>query len=330
MTRVDRHRHITTMECIGDTGSVYYDIESSWIEEKGQWELGRSPSRAASGPNGFKQARFTADGASVVTVSEDCGLRQFVVPPDVLEIKAQLRPFTRRFLSGPITDMAVYPGFRLSDYSTQYLAAAVKNVPVKLYNMGLSDSGDTATYPVWNANREEYPQVYSLAFGSDGSTLYSGLKNKIAMHSVDAPGCEQTVTVVVEGTVSSIAVRVDGVVALGTFEGSLVLVDEGGLPKSTEVRRTGISQVSWSRDGNYVYCLVRKSDQVAIYDVRGSRIAGWLSQFPGQTSQRLYGSPTKTGFLAGGTDGSLHQWPGHNSIQPDIVQPAHEGMLTGL
>ena len=149
-----------------------------------------------------------------------------------------------------------------------------------------------------------------------------------------------------KGVVSAMAFSSDGVLAAGTFSGSVGLYDDSGsggtvavFPLDSPNARSedncvgqgkGVTQLLWSSCSRYLCVVERGSDGLGIWDIRvtGQRLA-WLKGRNALTPQRLGVDVAGQEVWAGGTDGFVRVWEGLG-MQAGIVDPvweftAHDG-----
>jgi WD40 repeat protein len=115
-------------------------------------------------------------------------------------------------------------------------------------------------------------------------------------------------------------------VAIGTFAGDLILADavnNGSKSTTVKVHKPGISQLLWSDDAHYIYCIGREADSVSVFDVRGQKISHRLIGFAGETKQRIFGATSGNHLYVGGSDGTIRQWT-NQDIQPSLIIPANQ------
>jgi hypothetical protein len=129
-------------------------------------------------------------------------------------------------------------------------------------------------------------------------------------------------TTTMKGLVTAMALS-EGVLAAGTNTRQVGLYAGDGcgetlgvfhLPEDEEDGGGGVTGLSWSACGRYLYISERRSDVVSVYDIRvtGHRMASFCGR-KAQTNQRL-GVDVATGLggevVAGGIDGMVRIWQG--------------------
>jgi WD40 repeat protein len=109
-----------------------------------------------------------------------------------------------------------------------------------------------------------------------------------------------------------------------------------GTEADLSIGGSGITQVSWSPCGRYLYIAERKSDGVVLYDIRKTgQLLGWLTGRAAQTNQRLAIDVVPTDsdsgheIWAGGMDGYVRMWKNPHekeaAIPPTYDFKAHNG-----
>jgi len=151
------------------------------------------------------------------------------------------------------------------------------------------------------------------------------------------------------GLVSALAI--DGsskVLAAGTYSRHVGLYDsmgEGecigvfcvqGTTADDQIGGAGITQISWSTCGRYLYIAERKSDGVIIYDIRKTgQLLAWLEGRRANTNQRMSVDIVTTDVSddnevwGGSSDGCVRIWKNaqqqEGAVLPTFEFNAHEG-----
>jgi WD40 repeat protein len=109
-----------------------------------------------------------------------------------------------------------------------------------------------------------------------------------------------------------------------------------GTSADGKIGGSGVTQVSWSPCGRYLYIAERKSDGIMVYDIRKTgQLLSWLRGRKAQTNQRL-GFDTVAmddqgghEIWAGGLDGLTRMWKNpyqhEGSIAPTFEFKGHDG-----
>ena len=352
--------------CIASTGESFCGtVANTNLDLDFAPTHGRIPPGAES--NCFRSADLSADGSTVLTLNEDQRLRSFVLPPDLLDEHDSLQCLEPQSIARPTKTLtsALYPGFSLANTGTTIALQACNDLPIRLVNI-LDFSYTHATYPWVNASTEAWIAPHSLLFSSDGLHFVAGTKEKLAVFDVSRDG-EGPVTgtstrksqksrrawgeheTPLSGIVTALSLsRNNEVLAAGTTGREIGLYAAGGMGEkvtSFSIRDdleagangAGVTQLSWSSCGNYLFVAERKSDAILIYDIRQGQRLSWLRGRKADTSQRLSFDLLQTSdsghdIWAGGTDGKVRIWRdvtrSEDVVDPDAVFPAGIGRST--
>lgn len=143
-----------------------------------------------------------------------------------------------------------------------------------------------------------------------------------------------------KGIVSALGLSLEGVLAAGTFGRWVGLYDgagRGGMVgvfevKDEDISGAGITQVLWSECGRYLCVVERQSDEIGVWDIRGTgKRLSWLRSRAAQTMQRLGAELSGSELWAGGKDGYVRVWEGIGTVE-GLIKPAwsfkaHDGKL---
>lgn len=260
-----------------------------------------------------------------------------------------------------------YPFFSLQDPSTALVLSSVRDHPIRL-NSTLTGYL-AASYPLVNPMTEEFICPHSLLFSSAGDRFVAGSESLISIFDLSRPGQEPIASMptgpkkkgmsysdamTMRGIVSALSADVStGVLAAGTFSRYVGLYDAFGRGDSIgvftlkgtaadeEIGGGGITQVSWSSCGRYLYIAERKSDGIMVYDIRKTgQLLSWLQSRSAQTNQRLdfdiVAADGEEGqeIWAGGLDGHFRMWKnphqGEGSLPPTLEFKGHDGQHSSL
>ncbi|ODQ65386.1 hypothetical protein NADFUDRAFT_51979 [Nadsonia fulvescens var. elongata DSM 6958] len=294
----------------------------------------------------FKRAQWTRDGSSIVTISEDNGIRLFIAPSDLLEFRDnkphEIYPYSRVYpgngLVSSVVSSSIYPQFELESYYSCLSLTAQRNEPIKLINLL---SGDTVgTYPLVD-HREQFLAPNEMVFADDGQTFTCGTMSKVSIFDTSRIGHEPILSFPTipsrhykrqglgdsnryhRGLVSSLNYQPSSgsqTLLAATYDGNACLYDlKSPFPSNiiSEVIKspvgTGITQTVWSNNERYVYLICRNCSEVPILDLRmGMAVCGFLTGSSIRNSQRIYADySSKYGLAIGGaeTDGYIYHWP---------------------
>ncbi|KAJ3012982.1 Telomerase Cajal body protein 1 [Thoreauomyces humboldtii] len=149
------------------------------------------------------------------------------------------------------------------------------------------------------------------------------------------------------GLISTIAFNPDfsGMYAAGSYAGSIGLYDERNdeLLQQMKIPRDGggrgVTQVEFSRDGNFLYSASRKADAISCWDIRNTGDVVSTLARKGNTNQRLAFSLDPSGrYLSTGDENGdvliydlqsaelVKRFSGHAGMSFSFCQPAAYGM----
>lgn len=320
----------------------------------------------ASHETSYRGLQWSADGTCLICTTYGHAVKTFVVPADLLEDRnelANLQPFSSIASSDPINATVGYPFFDLQDPNTTLILAAQRDHPLRL---SCALNGERiASYPVVNPLTEAYICPNSLLFNFGGDKFIAGSESLISVFDVSSSGRDPVLSTQtgpkklqddrwnpstsIRGIISALAIEPSSkVLAAGTFTRQIGLYDlEGqgacvgafslaGNDADAEIGGGGITQLSWSPCGRYLYVAERKSDGVMLYDIRNTgQLLSWCQSRKAMTNQRLaidIAMPGESSYevWAGGTDGVVRTWTDahlrEGAVPPRFEQAVHHGM----
>lgn len=307
--------------------------------------------------NVFRNAKFAADGTSVITHSEDNRLRTYVLPTDLLDEDDKHHSLVEHSsyqAASNIQSYALYPGFDLQDSSTTLALCGSAFVPISLKNVLHYDTVH-ATYPFINEKNEAHLPPRSLLFTRNGTHFIAGSENILAAFDCSRDGSgplfshrlkpgrkavQNSIQAQRRGTVSALSISTDGVLALGTSLREIALYEQEGLGRCTSVFSleaevgTGVTNVEWSPCGKYLLVAERQSDVVQVYDLRDThQKVSTLTGRNSNTTQTLNidAIPTANGYevWGGGLDGKVRMWKNPGRSEGPAVAEAEFKVAEG-
>ncbi|KAI4603046.1 hypothetical protein KJ359_005836 [Pestalotiopsis sp. 9143b] len=154
----------------------------------------------------YESAQWTADGTTVLTSDSSDTVSAFVLPPDLLEDRADplaLSPQVSIPLGETSNVLASAPYFSLSEAYTNQVLVSSRDHPIQLYYLfpatSSTDNDDgahkpvhapAASYPLIKARSETFLTASSLLWPSPGSHFIAGCKNFLARFDVTRSGEE--------------------------------------------------------------------------------------------------------------------------------------------
>lgn len=316
----------------------------------------------------FKSAIWSPDGTCVISNGADNHIRNYVIPPDLLEPRREqliLDPFCSITSFESVNALTCYPGYDLQSPGTTLVLSAAREHPIKLNS---SLTGElVSSYPLVSPTTEAYIVPHSLHFTSDGQKFIAGSESLLSVFDLSRNG-EGPLTsyktgpknaksswsnpaISLRGFVSALGLDQQyNVLAAGTLNRQVGLYDAGGEGEcigtfgvqGTEADKHtgghGITQLRWSRCGRYLYIVERKSDGVMIYDIRGTgQLLSWVEGRKAKTNQRMQidvvtGDDGEDQVFAGGSDGVVRIWRAphlqQGAVSPSAQFELHGGKLT--
>lgn len=285
--------------------------------------------------NFLKGVEWSPDGACLLTASDDNRLRVFDLSADVLEASGlgnadenSLDGIASAVDSSPpaitiqegelVYDYAWYKGMTAADPSTCCFATTCRALPIHLWDACTGEL--RCSYRAFD-DKDEVSASNSITFSPDGATLAAGASKVIRLFQTAVPGrsCRMRRTHSKKdsgqpGIISCLAFSPDteGLLAAGSYSGVAALYDGRTLAPAAVMsggHSTGITQVTWSPDGNFLYSGARQHPNILCWDVRNTgEVLYALDRQAGCTNQRLQFSiePLGRHMAAGDTEGKMH------------------------
>mmetsp|Transcript_4588 Transcript_4588/g.13196 ORF Transcript_4588/g.13196 Transcript_4588/m.13196 type:complete len:424 (-) Transcript_4588:321-1592(-) len=284
--------------------------------------------------NFLKGSQWSPDGACLLTASDDNRLRIFDLPADVL-VSRGLGNATESTLGhvaaaadsavAPVSvqegeliyDYTWFPGMSVADPVTCCFASTCRAHPIHLWDACTGSL--RCTYRAFD-DKDECTASNSIAFSPDGTHIAAGANKVIRLFKTDVPGAKYLSRASFTkkaggqpGIISCLAFNPDnsGIIAAGAYSGVAALYDAHTLAPATVMaggHSAGITQVSWSPDGNYLYTGARQDPSILCWDVRSSgHFLYAMRRSCGTTNQRLAFSIESGGrhLASGGADGCV-------------------------
>ncbi|KAL0915751.1 hypothetical protein M5K25_013204 [Dendrobium thyrsiflorum] len=237
--------------------------------------------------NFLKSVKWSPDGSSFLTSSDDQCLRLFYLPEDAYFNPGKLEEcqISQDSYSSTLTvneaemiyDYCWYPYMSTLDPATCVFVSTTRDHPIHLWD---TISGELrGTYRAYDA-MDEITAALSVSFNTCGAKLFAGYDKHIRVFDVHRPGrdFEQYSLAKVDagslGIASSIAFSptYSGMLAVGSYSQTTALYAETNMELLYVLhgQMGGITQVQFSKDGNYLYTGGRKDPYILCWDIRNT------------------------------------------------------------
>ncbi|KAL6528975.1 hypothetical protein OROMI_028861 [Orobanche minor] len=282
----------------------------------------------APNPNNFlKGVRWSPDGSCFLSCSDDNSLRVFSLPYDDSGGPANVpnsMPESDSYESNLVVsegesvyDYCWYPYMSASNPDLCVFATSTRDHPIHLWD---ANSGQLrCTYRAYDAV-DEITAAFSIGFNPNGNKIFAGYNKTIRIFEVHRPGRDfgqySTLSENKEGQsgiISSIAFSPtnSGMLAAGSYSQTTAVYREDNMELLYVLHGQdgGVTQVLFSKDGNYLYTGGRKDPYVLCWDIRKTvDIVYKLYRSSESTNQRIQFDIEPLGrYLGtGGQDGLVH------------------------
>ncbi|XP_078437371.1 transducin/WD40 repeat-like superfamily protein isoform X1 [Wolffia australiana] len=242
-----------------------------------------------SGNNFLKGVKWSPDGSAFLTSSDDDSLRLFYLPEGgdgggVAQAEADVDredSFESNLIvweGESVYDYCWYPFMSLQDMNSCVFASTCRDHPIHLWD---AFSGQLrATYRAYDA-MDEITAALSVSFNTFGTKIFAGYNKCIRIFDVHRPGRDFELHSTLKGNeglsgiVSSIGFSPshNGLLAFGSFNQTTAVYAEGNMELLFVLhgQEGGVTQVLFSKDGNYLYTGGRK-------EIRKIRSMRWERQ----------------------------------------------------
>ncbi|CAL9079622.1 unnamed protein product [Musa textilis] len=300
------------------------------------------------GCNFFKGVKWSPDGSCFLTSSDDNTLRLFYLPEDAFTDRAECTAadidgpadsYVSSLIVGEaetVYDYCWFPYMSASDPATCVFASTTRDHPIHLWD---ANSGQLrCTYRAYDA-MDEITAALSVCFNTSGSKLFAGYNKFLRVFDVHRPGREFQQHSLLKGNdgpsgsyscilmfsrsvvssdcsfgiVSSIAFSPThtGMLAIGSYSQMTAIYSEDNMELLYVLHGQlgGVTQVLFSKDGNYLYTGGRKDPYILCWDIRNTiGIVYQLYRSSEHTNQRISFDiePCGRHLGTGGEDGLVH------------------------
>ncbi|CAL0331421.1 unnamed protein product [Lupinus luteus] len=277
-----------------------------------------------SNPNNFlKAVKWSPDGSSFLTTSDDNTLRLFSLPGSESDVPVDFSgddSYAANLVmheGESIHDFCWYPYTSASDPVTNVFATTTRDHPIHLWD---ATSGELrCTYRAYDA-MDEITAAFSVAFNPAGTKIFAGYNKCIRMFDLHRPGRDFELYSTVKdkkegqtGVISSIAFSPShtGTLALGSYSQTTAIYREDNMELLYVLhgQEGGVTHVQFSRDGNYLYTGGRKDPYIMCWDLRNTVDCVYkLYRASENTNQRILFDidPSGQHLGTGGQDGFVH------------------------
>ncbi|WOK99193.1 hypothetical protein Cni_G07905 [Canna indica] len=278
--------------------------------------------------NFFKGVKWSPDGSCFLTCSDDNTLRLFYLPEDAFttdlaectaaEIDGQDSYYSTLVVSEAETvyDFCWFPFMSASDPTSCVFATTTRDHPIHLWD---ANSGQLrCTYRAYDA-MDEITAALSISFNTSGSKLFAGYNKYLRVFDVHRPGRDFQQLSLLKGNdcpsgiVSTVAFSPthNGMLAIGSYSQTTAIYSEDNLEPLYVLhgQQGGVTQVLFSKDGNYLYTGGRKDPYILCWDIRNTvQIVYQLYRSSEHTNQRVSFDiePCGQHLGTGGEDGLVH------------------------
>ncbi|KAJ4755770.1 Telomerase Cajal body 1 [Rhynchospora pubera] len=312
--------------------------ESAAVTQESQFWFGAAPVRLYhfadqfrnSGPNKnnnnfLKRVKWSPDGSCFLTCSDDNSLRLFYLPEDACTTEHTSAASSDSYGAGlmvnegeSVYDYCWYPYMHAPDPTTCVFASTTRDHPIHLWDCVTGQL--RCTYRAYDA-MDEITAALSVSFNSSATKLFAGYNKVMRVFDVHRPGREYAEYPLAKGDgtsaglVSSIcftpAQAQSSMFALGSYNQTTTVYAEDTMEPLYVLygQEGGVTQVLFSKDGNYLYTGGRKDPYILCWDIRNTvSILYKLYRSSENTNQRISFDMEPSGrYLGtGGQDGLVH------------------------
>ncbi|EGG15850.1 hypothetical protein DFA_09519 [Cavenderia fasciculata] len=271
----------------------------------------------------YNNVKWSPDGCCLLSSRENKSVQLF----ELTQEESKLKLIKNIQYHDIVYDMSWYPHMNSGNPETCYFAVSGKHQSIGLYDAFVGNK--LCGYTPWT-DVDDIESAISIDFNNNADKLYSLCDKSIKIFKVSRPGNKfETIRTYdrkanegIPGRPSQIAFdrsNVSGFYAVSTFDGYIGLFDQSNdtmvdiLPQPTNFTKPrGITQLSFSKDGYYLFAGYRKSNYIIGWDIRNTEAQQIFSfERLGDTNQRLHFDLDPTGkyLSTGSQNGLLHLFP---------------------
>lgn len=267
---------------------------------------------------------WSKDGSSIVTISDDYGIRQYMTCFE--DNTDQLIPLTRMFKNRSIVTGQVHPLYSLYNDTGNFnvLLTACKDLPLQMYSLQDTEGPCLNHYNVSNNESGTWETPHAINWTDENEFLIGSVKNRVSLFNCHRRSPVWTFqskrgNATSKSIVSCFNERPHGEFSstkhsiFGTYKNELHLLDyrmryPQFLHRSPQ--GTGYIQLLESVNGHYIYALKRNTNLIDVLDTREIHRPVNRLQLPFRMgNQKHKASITRTNGLTIGTDdGKIVGW----------------------
>ena len=270
----------------------------------------------------LKGCAWSPCGVLLLSASNDKCMRVYDMPegaftdPEPKTSPKALKESVKFSVGGPIYDYAWYSRMQASEAHSCFFAVTSQGSPIQMIDGARGQL--LQSYKLHN-DADELVSASSLCFHPGGEVLVGGFKGSVATWRLDRPGKEP------EGVHSTAAHGQSDIVkaldfgsafpdllACGAYDGMVGLYDlKAGWTKMDVIggHAGGVTQVQFSKDGNFLYSGARRDGAIHCWDIRNLGAPYYTLTRPGvaETNQCIGFDilPMGSHLASGSTDGSV-------------------------
>jgi WD40 repeat protein len=306
--------------------------------------------------------KWAPDGTCLLVASADCKMRLYNLPSELYSGPTdhqlpEMSAVLTLSMGEAVYDYCWYPLMSSWQPDTACFATTCKDHPVQLWDA--FDLQKRASYSPHNQLvclppslpptspschvQDELVSPHALCFSLDGQKLFCGFNKCVRMFETSRPGRECSTFPTHEkkwggqrGIVSCIAMlpACTDTYAVGCYSGQVGVyctASDGAMLLLTGLGG-GVTHITISSDGNFLFVGFRKNDELKVWDIRNP--GNQLAQLhrPVHTNQRMYFDLYRGHYLlSGSADGEVLAWDttALDPPSPLLSHSAHNDPVTG-
>ncbi|CAA6658415.1 unnamed protein product [Spirodela intermedia] len=294
----------------------------------------RSGAAAVAGGNNFlKGVKWSPDGSSFLTSSDDDSLRLFYLiaePSSCIDSHELLGILVLLLRHSPppadafdsnmivceaesVYDYCWYPFMSVQDPTTCVFASTTRDHPIHLWD---AFSGQLrGTYRAYDA-MDEITAALSVSFNTSGTKLFAGYNKCIRVFDIHCPGRDFEQHSTLKGNeghciLNRLLSCTQWPASIGSYSQTTAVYAEDNMELLFVLhgQEGGVTQVLFSKDGNYLYTGGRKDPYILCWDIRNTAgVVYKLYRSAESTNQRISFDiePCGRHLGTGGQDGLVH------------------------